>query len=95
MVTGDDQREGCKAVVWKGITMKTEQDLQHAQSLVRDSEEQVDSQQQAIELLRSNGQPTRAADRFMSRLRDTLQARRDHRDAVANQINSAKLGNEA
>lgn len=75
--------------------MQTDHDLDHARALVRDSETQIDFQQRIIEALRSNGQPTRAADKFMLRLKDTLQARRDHRDAVATRVYGLELTDEA
>jgi len=63
--------------------MQNEQELDHARSLVRESEKQIEFQQKIIAALRNTGRPTRAAERFLLRLQDTLQARRDHRDAMA------------
>lgn len=74
--------------------MQTEYDLDRAKQLVADSEKHIDFQQKIIEALHAAGQPTRAADKFMLRLKDTLQARRDHRDSVAATVHDLELSNE-
>jgi len=63
--------------------MQDERELDHARSLVRESEKQIEFQQKIIAALRDTSRPTRAAEKFLLRLQDTLQARRDHRDAMA------------
>jgi hypothetical protein len=66
--------------------MQDEQELVHVRSLVRESERQIEFQRKIIAALRGASQPTRAAEKFLLRLQETLQTRRDHRDAMAARV---------